>query len=122
MSSGHFIGGDSGYGGHFAAIGKRFKEFDLVILENGQYDKKWKYIHMMPREVLQAAKDLNAKMILPVHSSKFALANHAWDDPLIQIAAANKNMNLPLITPRIGELVDIKNRDQKFSEWWVGLE
>jgi ABC-type spermidine/putrescine transport system permease subunit I len=30
-------------------------------LENGQYNKSWKHIHMMPNEVLQAAKDLGAK-------------------------------------------------------------
>ena len=55
-----FIGGDSGYDTHFAEIGNTFGPFDLVILENGQYDKSWKYIHMMPEEVLQAAKDLNS--------------------------------------------------------------
>src|SRR5690606_4424149 len=53
-----FIGGDSGYGKHFAETGKKHGGFDLAILENGQYDRKWKYIHMMPDEVLQAAKDL----------------------------------------------------------------
>ena len=56
-----FIGGDSGYDTHFAEIGKTYGGFDLVILENGQYDKSWKYIHMIPEEVVQAAKDLNAK-------------------------------------------------------------
>src|SRR4029078_6250350 len=30
-----FIGGDSGYDKHFAAIGKKFGPFDLAILENG---------------------------------------------------------------------------------------
>lgn len=117
-----FIGGDSGYGKHFAEIGRRFGGFDLAILENGQYDKKWKYIHMMPEEVLKAAKELGAKMILPVHSSKFALANHAWDDPLKRITEANRQLKLPLITPVIGQPVDMKDSTQKFSEWWVGLE
>jgi L-ascorbate metabolism protein UlaG (beta-lactamase superfamily) len=56
-----FIGGDSGYDTHFEKIGKTFGPFDLAILENGQYDKNWKYIHMMPEEVVQAAEDLKAK-------------------------------------------------------------
>ena len=56
-----FIGGDGGYDKHFAEIGKTFGEFDLAILENGQYDKSWKHIHLMPDEILKAAKDLNAK-------------------------------------------------------------
>ncbi len=116
-----FFGGDSGYDNHFAEIGKTYGVFDLVILENGQYDRKWKYIHMMPEEVLQAAKDLNAKRLFPVHSSKFALANHAWDEPLSKITALNKAINIPLVTPIIGEQVNLKDGTQKFSEWWKGV-
>jgi L-ascorbate metabolism protein UlaG (beta-lactamase superfamily) len=116
-----FIGGDSGYDKHFAAIGKTFGPFDLVILENGQYDKSWKYIHMMPEEVLKAAKELNAKKLLAVHSSKFAIANHAWDEPLSRITELNKNFDIPLITPMIGEEVDLKDDSQVFTEWWKGI-
>ncbi len=117
-----FIGGDSGYDTHFAEIGKYYGPFDLAILENGQYDKSWKYIHMMPEEVLQAAKDLRAKRLFPVHSSKFALGNHAWDEPLKRITAANKSVKMPLITPIIGEKVSLKDTTQSFKQWWVGVE
>lgn len=116
-----FFGGDSGYDTHFAAIGETYGKFDVVVLENGQYDKNWKYIHMMPDEVLQAAKDLNAKMLFPVHSSKFVLANHAWDDPLKQITEFNKTTNLPLLTPIIGEQVNLKDSTQVFSDWWTTI-
>ena len=116
-----FFGGDSGYSKHFAEIGKTYGPFDLVVLENGQYDKSWKYIHMMPEEVLQAAKDLMAKTLFPVHSSKFVLANHAWDEPLIKIAELNKKINLPLLTPIIGEQVNLKDSTQTFSAWWLNI-
>jgi len=43
-----FYSGDGGYGPHFKQIGEMFNGFDLVIMENGQYDKNWPYIHMMP--------------------------------------------------------------------------
>ena len=36
--------------GHFKAIGDEFGPVDLAIMENGQYDQDWKYIHMMPDE------------------------------------------------------------------------
>lgn len=117
-----FIGGDSGYDTHFSEIGKNFGPFDLVMLENGQYDKSWKYIHMQPNEVLQAAKDLQAKRLFPVHSSKFALANHSWDDPLKRITEFNKSVGLPLVTPIIGERVNLKDTTQTFSQWWEGIE
>jgi L-ascorbate metabolism protein UlaG (beta-lactamase superfamily) len=116
-----FIGGDSGYDKHFAEIGKTFGPFDLVILENGQYDKSWKYIHMIPEEVLKAAKELNAKKLLAVHSSKFAIANHAWDEPLSKITELNKNFGIQLITPMIGEEVKLKDNIQTFTEWWKGV-
>jgi len=117
-----YIGGDGGYDTHFAEIGKTFGEFDLAILENGQYNDKWKYIHMKPEEVLQAAKDLKAKRLLPVHSSKFALALHPWNEPLKRITAANKQINLPLLTPIIGEQVKLKDSIQFFPEWWEGIQ
>jgi L-ascorbate metabolism protein UlaG (beta-lactamase superfamily) len=113
-----FLGGDSGYDSHFAAAGEKFGPFDLVILENGQYNKYWKYIHMMPEEVLKAAIDLKAKRLLSVHHAKFALANHSWDEPLSAITALNKKERVPLITPMIGEKVNLKDSTQVFKEWW----
>src|SRR3546814_713612 len=38
-----FLGGDSGYGDHFADIGSKHGPFDLVILENGQYNPQWPF-------------------------------------------------------------------------------
>ena len=113
-----FIGGDSGYDKHFKEIGKNFGPFDLAILENGQYDQSWKYIHMMPGEVLKAAEELNARKLLPVHSSKFAIANHPWDEPLSNISALSKDFNIKLITPLIGEQVNLEDISQQFTEWW----
>ncbi|MBT3383207.1 MAG: MBL fold metallo-hydrolase [Prolixibacteraceae bacterium] len=117
-----FIGGDGGYDTHFAEIGKKFGEFDLAILENGQYNTSWKYIHMMPEQVLQAAKDLNAKRVFPVHNSKFALANHSWNTPLKTISELNKNNEVLLVTPKIGELVKLKGSAQYFSKWWDAVD
>ena len=117
-----FIGGDGGYDEHFAEIGEKFGGFDLAILENGQYNTSWKYIHMMPEEVLQAAKDLKAKRLFPVHSSKFALANHSWDTPLKSITEINETVKQLLITPIIGEEVYLKDSSQVFSKWWVGMK
>ncbi|MGZ8538117.1 MAG: MBL fold metallo-hydrolase, partial [Flavisolibacter sp.] len=116
-----YIGGDSGYDKHFAEIGNQFGPIDLAILENGQYDHKWKYIHMFPEELLQAAMDLKSKRVFPVHSGKFAMSNHAWDEPLIKVTELNQSAKLNLITPMIGEVVRLKDNHQKFSEWWKEL-
>ena len=115
-----FIGGDSGYDVHFAAIGNQYGPFDLAILECGQYDKSWKYIHMMPDEVIQASIDLKAKYLMPVHWGKFSLGNHSWDDPILQVSEFGKMNNQALVTPMIGEAVNLKAPDS-FEEWWKQL-
>ncbi|MHA4846383.1 MBL fold metallo-hydrolase [Flavitalea antarctica] len=118
-----YIGGDSGYDTHFADIGNKFGPIDLAILENGQYDIKWRYIHLLPEEVVKAVRDLKSKRLFPVHSSKFAMANHAWDEPLIKVTALARagKEPLPLVTPMIGQLVNLKDTTQVFREWWVGV-
>ena len=117
-----FIGGDSGYDTHFKAIGNKYGPFDLAILECGQYDKSWKYIHMMPEEVVQAAQELKAKRLLAVHWGKFALGNHAWDDPIIRVSESAKKENVHLITPMIGEEVSLKDSAKVYSVWWDKLK
>lgn len=116
-----YVGGDSGYDTHYAQIGSKHGPFDIAILENGQYDVAWPYIHHTPEEVLKAGQDLKASRIFPVHSSKFALANHPWDEPLIQLTEFNKFYNIPLITPMIGEVVNLDDSNQKFEQWWLGI-
>lgn len=68
-----YLGGDSGYDTHFKVIGEKYGPFDIVILESGQYNTAWPFIHMMPEETVQAAVDLKAKLLLPVHWGKFTL-------------------------------------------------
>lgn len=112
-----YIGGDSGYDTHFKKIGDQFGPFDLAILENGQYDKSWKYIHMIPEDVVAAAGDLNAKRLLPVHWSKFSLALHPWDDSITRVLKQAKLHNIPVLHPMIGEVVCLKNPTANI-EWW----
>ena len=114
-----YLGGDSGYDNHYAAIGEKYPQIDLAILDNGQYNSAWKYIHNLPEDVLQAAKDLKAKRIFPVHSSKFALSTHDWDEPLKRITALTQAAGIAMISPKIGELVYLQHTDQTFESWWV---
>lgn len=112
-----YIGGDSGYDTHFAEIGNKYGPFDLVMLENGQYDKNWKYIHMQPEQVVQAAIDLKAKLLFPVHWSKFALGAHAWDEPIIRAMKAAEEKEMPVMYPMIGQLIYL-NDSNEYNKWW----
>lgn len=99
-----YVGGDGGYDTHFADIGQRFGEIDLAILENGQYNEDWKYIHLMPEYLAQAARDLNARVILTVHHSKYALSTHPWEAP-VKHAKKLADEGLRVLLPKIGEPV-----------------
>lgn len=112
-----YIGGDSGYDNHFKKIGEKYGSFDLAILENGQYNKDWRYIHMMPGDHIKAMEDLNAKRMIPVHNSKFALATHPWKEPLEKIMELNTE-NKRILTPKIGEKTDYLNDDENYEQWW----
>jgi L-ascorbate metabolism protein UlaG (beta-lactamase superfamily) len=119
-----FISGDTGYDTHFASIGERFGSIDFALLENGQYNTSWKYVHLFPEEVLQAGIDLRARYIFPIHHSKFTISSHTWDEPLRRITAANEKLENPqqIITPKIGEVIFLNDTTQTFTKWWEGVE
>ncbi len=117
-----YLGGDSGYDTHFKEIGDKFGQIDLALLDNGQYNKAWQAIHMLPEEVIKASADLHTKRLFPVHSSKFMLAQHPWDEPLSRTSKLAAEKGIPLVTPMIGEVVRLTDPDQVFKKWWEGVE
>jgi L-ascorbate metabolism protein UlaG (beta-lactamase superfamily) len=112
-----YLGGDSGYGDHFKVIGEKFGPFDLALLECGQYDKQWPYIHMSPEETVQAGVDVKAKVLMPVHWAKFSLALHPWNEPVERAIKEAQKINLKLATPQIGEPFFI-NQSPPSEAWW----
>ncbi|QBQ41798.1 MBL fold metallo-hydrolase [Sphingobacterium psychroaquaticum] len=114
-----YISGDTGYEAHFKAIGERFGEIDFAIMENGQYNADWRYIHMMPEDLVQAVKDLKPKRFFTVHNSKYALGKHAWYEPLENIYSSAQRDSLPLVTPMIGEPLYLETAAAAPKKWWV---
>lgn len=112
-----FIGGDSGYDTSFKAIGDKLGPFELAILECGQYNEQWPFIHMMPEQTVQAAVDLRANVLLPVHWGKFKLSLHSWTDPINRAVAQAKVLNQRITTPMIGEIIKL-DAISSGSPWW----
>jgi L-ascorbate metabolism protein UlaG (beta-lactamase superfamily) len=112
-----FFSGDSGYFDGFAEIGRRFGPFDVTLLETGAYDPKWAYVHMQPAQTVQAHQDLRGRWLLPVHNGTFDLAMHAWDDPFERVSALAGERGIALVTPRMGERVDLA-APQPTTPWW----
>lgn len=117
-----YLAGDGGYGAHFAEIGRRFPDIDLAVLENGQYDHAWRYIHTMPRFLAREASDLGARSVVTVHHAKYALARHPWDEPLENARRLAGAGPWRVLQPLIGQVLDIRpgtpepTRDKESSE------
>lgn len=116
-----FFSGDSGYSNHFQQIGKKYGPFDIALMECGQYNEAWADIHMTPEETAQAGVDVKAKKLLPIHWAGFKLALHSWTDPIERVSVKAKELNLPLITPKIGEEILVKDSLTVYDDWWKGL-
>lgn len=112
-----YLGGDSGYAPHFKEIGELYGPFDIALLECGQYNLHWHDIHLLPEETAQAAKDLQAKVLMPVHWARFGLAIHSWHEPMGRLAPAAAALDVPLATPRIGEPVTLTGA-YPHNYWW----
>jgi L-ascorbate metabolism protein UlaG (beta-lactamase superfamily) len=113
-----FFSGDSGYGPHFAEIGRKYGPFDLTLMECGQYDPRWADIHMMPEQTVQAQIDVQGKLMIPIHWGAFTLAMHDWTDPVERVLRAAEQRGLRLATPRIGEPVTLGAAEYPSSPWW----
>lgn len=113
-----FFSGDSGYGPHFKEIGKVLGPFDFTFIENGQYNKLWRFVHQLPEEAVQAHLDVQGKYLMPVHWGVFSLAPHAWNEPIIRITDEAQKRQVPILTPLIGQTFDLLN-PPNFDPWWI---
>lgn len=113
-----FFSGDSGYFDGFKAIGEKYGPFDLTLIECGAYDAQWRGVHMLPEDTLQAHLDLRGRHLLPVHNGTFDLALHDWYEPLERIRALAAARGVPLLTPIVGERVDLR-APQPTAAWWA---
>lgn len=111
--------GDGGYDGRFKRIGE---QFDLALVEDGQYNEAWHSVHMMPEESALAGEELQAAAVILCSNGKYPLSVYRWKEPYERIAEASKGKSYRLIMPMIGELVEIGNREQTFTNWWEGME
>lgn len=115
-----YFSGDSGYGGHYSEIGERYGPFDVAFLENGQYNPISREIHMHPEDVVEAFKDLNADVLVPIHWAVFQLSRHPWYEPAMRITdLANKN-GIDLFVPVMGEVMT-RHTEHTLNPWWEPL-
>ena len=115
-----FFSGDSGYFDGFRQIGERHGPFDVTLIETGAYNKDWPDVHMQPEQTMQAHIDLKGKWLLPVHNGTFDLALHAWHEPFDRIVALAARQGVPIATPEMGQLLNLK-QPEAGGKWWLAV-
>jgi len=101
-----FWSGDTGYSSHFARIKEEYGPFDLATLEIDGWNPGWARTHLFPEEAVQAALDLKAEYVLPIHWGVFDLAIHPWDESIDAFLEKAESKNLfKTLTPQMGERI-----------------
>ena len=111
--------GDTGMTPAFDDIGTRLGPFDVALIEAGQYDADWPDLHLGPEQAVEAARRVQASVLIPVHWGLIALAHHSWTEPVERVVIAARCSRTPLMTPRPGESVEPALRPLPLTPaWW----
>lgn len=117
-----FESGDSGFGGHFEDIHKRYGDFDLVMIDCAQYDMNWHASHMFPEESANACEILGAELAMPIHWGAYSLSTHGWDDPPARFVKASEALDIETVTPKLCETMNIDEPEDYSEKWWENIE
>lgn len=103
-----FFGGDTGYGPHFAEIGRRLGPFRLAAIPIGAYEPRWFMgpVHIDPEQAVQAHLDLASHQSLGIHFGTFKLTDEPMDEPpeLLRHCLAARSLSLDRFwVPVLGE-------------------
>ncbi len=85
-----FFAGDTGWGGHFAEIARRYTPIRLALLPIGAYQPRWfmRPAHIDPEEALEAHRVLGAQTSAAIHFGTFALGDDGELDPVRDLEEA----------------------------------
>jgi L-ascorbate metabolism protein UlaG (beta-lactamase superfamily) len=114
-----FFSGDTAMFPGFKTIGEKYGPFDLVAMEAGAYNQAWPDVHIGPEQAVQAALDLKAKLMLPVHWATFPLSLHGWTEPGERILSAAQKRNLKVALPKPGQSFEPNSKNgYPDKKWW----
>ena len=91
----------------------------MTFLKIGAYSDKgtWHALHMTPEEAGQQHLDLRGQLLVPLHWATFDLGLHPWYEPIERLATLSVEKSITLITPEIGEIIDLSGAIIT-HHWW----
>lgn len=112
-----YYSGDSAYFDGFNAIGTRYGPFDAGLFECGAYDPTWPDVHLGPEQAVQACKDSQARLFIPMHWGTFDLAMHGWTEPIERMLVAAQAGGVAVAVPRPGQSLE-PSKPPPLERWW----
>lgn len=90
-----YFGGDTGYGSHLQEVRALFGPIDVYLVGVGAYKPEWFMggSHMSPQSAVQAANQIEARLMIPMHYGTFDLSDEPLGDPhrsLLQLQQEGK--------------------------------
>ncbi len=93
------FGGDTAYTNKFKESGEKV---DIAIMPVGAYNP-WKWNHCNPEEALKMAKDMEAKVFIPIHTNTFRQSSEPDDEPLRWVSESYSKYGFELGIDQIGK-------------------
>ena len=83
----------------------------------GAYSTLWPDIHMNPGEAVRAHRDVNGRLLLPIHWCTFRLAPHPWAEPIERLLDAAGDAGVDVVVPKPGYRLD-PSKSPALDAWW----
>lgn len=95
-----FYAGDTGYSPHFKDIHKQYGDMDVCLIPIASYyhpeDGDWyRHVHTTPEDALQAAEDLNCKVMVPwgYGNNSWQMGDHSSHSALLRLLKMHQQLN-----------------------------
>jgi L-ascorbate metabolism protein UlaG (beta-lactamase superfamily) len=111
-----FVSGDTGYGSHLKEIGEKYGPFDMAFVEIDGWNKGWPLTHLFPDEVIALCKDIDTRLLFPIHWGTFDLALHPWNESVQMVADMAAKNGIEMVTPLMGE--EVIPGVSATENWW----
>jgi L-ascorbate metabolism protein UlaG (beta-lactamase superfamily) len=94
-----YFAGDTGFGDHFEAIGRRLAPIRLALLPIGAFKPEWFMgpIHMTPEQAVEAHGILKPQTSVAIHFGTFALADDGQMEPVDRLQRRLNSIHRPAL-------------------------
>ncbi len=75
---------------------------------------------MMAEDAVAVARDVGARLLIPVHWGTFNLAQHGWTEPVERVLVAARRTRVEVAVPRPGDFVE-PGAPAPLRRWWPDI-